>query len=113
MCPSTTADAAAADAAADAIGAVTLADLEDDDALWDDERHETIRCKWVADGSRTLDEVIEKLEDFIETIRNHQRLGYELVAEMTDDYGHMWRHDRAPGAAGAAVKEDGSETESE
>lgn len=53
----------------------------------DDEEELVIRMKWCADGSKTLDEIITKLESQIEYIRSLKIQGYELTRVMEDDWG--------------------------
>jgi hypothetical protein len=62
------------------------------DPGWDFEyNHMTFRCKWIADGSRTLDEVIAKLQDTIRHVQCLKEQGWELESEMTDDMGNLQR----------------------
>lgn len=62
-------------------------DEDEDDEEEDDE--EIIRMKWCADGSKTLDEVIEKLQNQIKYIQALKEDGYELTRVMDDDYGFI------------------------
>ncbi len=58
-------------------------------AEYDAEDEEIIRMKWIADGSRTLDDVIEKLREQIKFIEGLKEEGWELVRVMVDDYGFI------------------------
>lgn len=58
-----------------------------DEDYTDDENEEIIRAKWIFDGAKTLDEVIDRLKDQIEIIKKMKEDGWELVGEVTDDYG--------------------------
>lgn len=53
-----------------------------------------IRCKWIADGAQTLDEVIEKLQEYICYIETLKADGYELIDSMDDDYGFVRKVER-------------------
>jgi hypothetical protein len=73
-------------------GTDTCSDTESaDDSEEDDE---IIRCKWIGDGSETLDDLIARLEHFAEHVRDLKRDGWELRRVMDDDYGFM--HKIAP-----------------
>lgn len=50
---------------------------------------EYIRAKWTYDGARTLDEVIDRLHAQIEYIKSLKTEGWELIDEVSDDYGPM------------------------
>lgn len=50
---------------------------------------EYLRAKWMFDGAKTLDEVIQKLRQHIEHIEELKREGWELIGEVQDDYGPM------------------------
>jgi len=68
-------------------GTDTCSDTESaDDSEEDDE---IIRCKWIGDGSETLDDLIARLEHFAEHVRDLKRDGWELRRVMDDDYGFM------------------------
>ena len=69
----------------------TESDTESDNSEEDDE---IIRCKWIGDGSETLDDLIARLEHFAEHVRDLKRDGWELRRVMDDDYGFM--HKIAP-----------------
>ena len=64
----------------------TESDTESDNSEEDDE---IIRCKWIGDGSETLDDLIARLEHFAEHVRDLKRDGWELRRVMDDDYGFM------------------------
>ncbi len=48
-----------------------------------------IRAKWSMDGASTLDEAIEKLNEFIEYLRSLKADGWELRDTIDDDYGFL------------------------
>ena len=50
---------------------------------------EYLRAKWIFDGAKTLDEVIDKLKNQIEYITQLKESGWELIDEVKDDYGPM------------------------
>jgi hypothetical protein len=78
-------------------GTDTCSDTESaDDSEEDDE---IIRCKWIGDGSETLDDLIARLEHFAEHVRDLKRDGWELRRVMDDDYGFM--HKIAPAVINA------------
>lgn len=64
---------------------------EDEESDWDDENHSIIRAKWVIDGAKNLDEVIEKYLEEIEFIKRLKADGWELTDAVDDDYGYMKR----------------------
>lgn len=74
----------------------TYSDTESDNSEEDDE---IIRCKWIGDGSETLDDLIARLEHFAEHVRDLKRDGWELRRVMDDDYGFM--HKIAPAVINA------------
>ena len=74
----------------------TESDTESDNSEEDDE---IIRCKWIGDGSETLDDLIARLEHFAEHVRDLKRDGWELRRVMDDDYGFM--HKIAPAVINA------------
>lgn len=55
-----------------------------------------LRAKWMFDGAKTLDEVIEKLKDQIEYIKKLKEDGWELTDAVSDDYGPMVQQRRVP-----------------
>lgn len=50
---------------------------------------EIIRAKWLYDGCKTLDEIIERLEGQIEYINKLKSENWELIDKVNDDYGFM------------------------
>jgi hypothetical protein len=58
----------------------------DDD--WD-ENVQTIRGKFMFENAKTLDEVIEMIENFKQYVLELKDEGWELIEEVTDDYGHI------------------------
>jgi hypothetical protein len=58
-----------------------------------EENDQIIRCKWIGDGSETLDDLIARLEHFAEHVRDLKRDGWELRRVMDDDYGFMHKVD--------------------
>lgn len=70
----------------------TPADSETEtDTPSEDERDniQYLRAKWMFDGAKTLDEVIQKLNEHIEYIEQLKRDGWELIDKVSDDYGPM------------------------
>ena len=57
----------------------------------DDENNDIIRAKWQIDGSKTLDECVQKLENFIAYIKALKLDGWELRKVVDDDYGFIRR----------------------
>lgn len=55
----------------------------------------TIRAKWMLDGATTLDECIDKCNEFIQYIKDLKADGWTLDEGVGDDYGYMSRP-RAP-----------------
>jgi len=64
-------------------------DTETETLSDDTDSDEIIRCKWIGDGSNTLDELIARLNGFAEYVRGLKNDGWELVRTMDDDYGFM------------------------
>lgn len=71
----------------------------------DEDDDQIIRCKWVGDGSRTLDDLITRLHDFAEYVRGLKRDGWELKRTMDDDYGFLRQNRNAPVVAIEALPE--------
>jgi hypothetical protein len=61
--------------------------VEEYENIDDDDNTETIRCKWIGDGSKTLDDLIERLNGFIKYVQHLKSEGWELIDVMNDDYG--------------------------
>lgn len=55
--------------------------------LSEDHDEVTLRAKWCIDGANNLDEVIQKLHDFIAYVQGLKDEGYELIDTVNDDYG--------------------------
>lgn len=55
----------------------------------EEEYDEILRMKWIGDGSKNLDELIEKLKQEISFIQRLKEDGYELISPMCDDYGFI------------------------
>jgi len=72
---------------------------------YDEDDDQIIRCKWVGDGSRTLDDLITRLHDFAEYVRGLKRDGWELKRTMDDDYGFLRQNRNAPVVAIEALPE--------
>lgn len=53
------------------------------------ETAEIIRAKWIFDGCKTLDEIVERLEGQIERFKQLKANGWELMHEIDDDYGYI------------------------
>jgi hypothetical protein len=53
-------------------------------------RYESIfRCKWLGDGSETLSEIAEKLEQEIVLLKQMEADGIVMEATMEDDYAFL------------------------
>ena len=52
-----------------------------------------IRAKWSLDGSKTINDIIEKLYEQIEYFKKMKEDGYELIDEINDDYGYAKKID--------------------
>ncbi len=63
---------------------------EDDE--FDEENNMTLRAKWTMDKAKTLDECIEKLQGFIEYIKQLKEEGWELTQPVDDDWGFIRRN---------------------
>lgn len=64
---------------------------EEPESEYDEENQEIIRGKWMLDGCKTLDEVIERLEIVKQSIKEMKEEGWELEDKIDDDYGFMRR----------------------
>ncbi len=68
---------------------MTVEEPDCDEYIDEDPEHViTIRMKWCADGSRTMDDIIDKLQQQIAYIRSLKNQGFKLVNVMNDDYGY-------------------------
>lgn len=64
--------------------------VPDSDSEEDDDSNQiTLRAKWSIDHSKTLDEVLQKLDEFKAYVKSLKDDGYELEGEITDDYGFL------------------------
>jgi hypothetical protein len=57
----------------------------------DDKEERVVRAKWTMDGSETMDEMAEKLEQKAEYIRDLKEEGWELEDSVQDDYAIVVR----------------------
>lgn len=57
--------------------------------IYDFENTDTIRAKWMFEGCKTIDEIIEKLEIEKDRFIEMKSEGWELIDTVTDDYGHI------------------------
>lgn len=80
------------DSASDAGNDTDSWDESESGSDWDDENHDIIRAKWQIDGSNTLDECVEKLQNFITRIQALKAAGWELARTVDDDYGFIRRN---------------------
>lgn len=62
---------------------------EDDESDWDPENNITIRAKWTMDSAKTLDECIERLQNYIKYLAELKEEGWELINPVDDDYGFL------------------------
>jgi hypothetical protein len=56
---------------------------------FDEDDTETIRSKWTMDGAQTLAEAATKLRAYAANLEELEREGWQLVGEVSDDYGHI------------------------
>ncbi len=61
---------------------------------YDPDNEMILRAKWCIDDSRTLDEVVEHLQSFIEYVKKLKEDGWELTEVIRDDYGYLARRPR-------------------
>jgi hypothetical protein len=47
------------------------------------------RCKWLGDGSRTLPEMADKLEEAAKRLREMSEAGVRLDGKVEDDYAEL------------------------
>ena len=68
-----------------------------DEAAYDDsdteteEEHVCIRAKWTIDDAKTIDEAVEKLNEFITYLKSLKEEGWELREPISDDYGFLYK----------------------
>jgi hypothetical protein len=60
---------------------------------YSEEESITIRAKWSMDNAKTIDEAIEKLQEYIEYLRSLKSDGWELNDPIEDDYGFLYKKD--------------------
>lgn len=51
-----------------------------------------IRAKWTIDDAKTIDEAIDKLNDFIAYLKSLKEEGWELRDPISDDYGFLYKN---------------------
>ena len=56
-----------------------------------EEEHICIRAKWTIDGSATIDEAIDKLNNFMEYLKELKNEGWTLREPINDDYGFLYK----------------------
>lgn len=61
---------------------------------FEDDNHFTFRAKWMLDGCSNLEDVINRLEEEIEYIKQLQDDGWELIGTIEDDWGFLRRSDQ-------------------
>ena len=76
------------------LAAIITTKVDDDDD--DGSSHNLIRGKWMLDGCRTLDDVVERLGKEIQYIQQLKDDGWELSTTIDDDYGFIERLTRLP-----------------
>ena len=59
----------------------------DEEAMFENEI--TIRAKWTMDGAETLDQAIEYLHSFADSLAEYKAEGWELRDSVGDDYGFL------------------------
>lgn len=62
--------------------------FEEDEGINDDV---IIRAKWSLDGCSTIDEIIDRLKEQIESYKQLKEEGWELREKIDDDYGFMYK----------------------
>jgi hypothetical protein len=67
------------------------AEADDETVAEDEEEPYILRAKWCMDGSKSLDECVSKLEEFIAYIKELKEEGFELREELDDDYGFLYK----------------------
>jgi len=58
-------------------------------AIDDAEDEEIVRGKWILDGTTTMTQMIDNLENFIEYMKKLRESGFELAHPIEDDYGYL------------------------
>jgi hypothetical protein len=74
-----------------------MADQEplEDDPDDEEDNDEIIRAKWIMDGAKTLPEAAAMVREFANYLDSLTAEGYELRAEVNDDYGFIYKPDVA------------------
>ena len=63
----------------------------DEDEDWDDENTTIVRGKWVFDGCKSIDEMVEALKEKIAYIEQLKKDGWEVQEVIYDDYAFLYR----------------------
>lgn len=58
---------------------------------WDDENSTIVRGKWMFDGCKTIAEMVEALKRQITFLEEMKKDGWEVRAEIDDDYAFLHR----------------------
>jgi hypothetical protein len=58
---------------------------------YDEDNNMTLRAKWMLDGCRTLYEVVQRLQEEVEYIKQLHQDGWELTSAIEDDWGFLKR----------------------
>lgn len=66
---------------------------EEDDEWEDDENSTILRGKWIFDGSKSIDDMIEKLRKEIELLEELKKEGYYVCDTVDDDYAFLRKND--------------------
>ena len=65
---------------------------EDSDTVTEtEEEHVCIRAKCTIDDAKTIDEAVEKLNEFIAYLKTLKEEGWELREPISDDYGFLYK----------------------
>lgn len=62
-------------------------DMHEDDFFESDSAQQIVRAKWMFDGAKTLDEIIDRLRDAIVHYEMLKQQGWQLLSPVDDDYG--------------------------
>lgn len=66
----------------------------DEEDLDDDENACILRGKWIYDGSKTIDEMVQSLEREIVLLRDLERDGWKVLDVVDDDYARLVRDEQ-------------------
>ena len=72
---------------------------EEDSWSSDSEDNPIIRCKWMGDGCKTLEELALALEDNARHMRELATKGWELKDAISDDYGFLTQRRTIPASS--------------